>query len=271
MKQDEEIGKRFGRLTVVARRENSASGKRRFECSCSCGGRTVAVISKLRSGSTASCGCLQREVASRTGRSRVEDLQGRRFGRLLVVFRAEGMGLSKPCWVCACTCGKTTRVQSSNLKNGSTKSCGCLSAENSRRRMTVHGLSFTPQYAKEKSRRRNERMRHDPLAMVTRRARDLVRRAVRGSGRRKDSKTQELLGCTYEEFRRHIEMQFTRGMSWEKFNRIHIDHIIPLATAKSPSDVRRLSHYSNLQPLWASENLRKGARLNWHRQVSPRN
>lgn len=270
MSVDKEIGQKFGRLTVVARAENTKANKRRFDCVCDCGGSTAAVISKLRSGHTSSCGCLQREAMAQTGRRNFSDLAGCRFGRLLVVCRVDESEFEKPRWVCACDCGRTTRAYSSNLRNGSTVSCGCHRDEQARRRLTVHGLSRTPEYLREKARRRAARLKKDPLTVVTRRARDLVRRAIQFVGHRKDQKTQVLLGCTYEEFRLHIERQFVRGMSWEKFDRIHIDHIVPLATARSPADVRRLSHYSNLQPLWALENLRKGARLDWHREASQR-
>jgi hypothetical protein len=72
----------------------------------------------------------------------------------------------------------------------------------------------------------------------------------------------EMIGLTPQELREHIENQFTEGMSWELMGKhIHIDHIIPLASAKTYEDVIRLSHYTNLQPLWASDNMRKGTRI----------
>ncbi len=57
----------------------------------------------------------------------------------------------------------------------------------------------------------------------------------------------------------HIERQFKDGMSWERFDEVHIDHIIPMKTAKTEADVLRLNHYTNLQPLWAHDNMKKHA------------
>ena len=56
--------------------------------------------------------------------------------------------------------------------------------------------------------------------------------------------------------------KFTEGMSLDIMGRdIHIDHIIPLSSAKTEEEVYRLCHYTNLQPLWAEENLKKGNRI----------
>lgn len=46
-------------------------------------------------------------------------------------------------------------------------------------------------------------------------------------------------------------------MSWDRLNEIHIDHIIPISSAETLEDVYRLNHYTNLQPLWAKDNLFK--------------
>lgn len=84
---------------------------------------------------------------------------------------------------------------------------------------------------------------------------------VLGSHQRKGfsqtSKTAELLGCTYGEFRGHLESQFAPGMGWHNRSLWHIDHIIPLCTAETVDDVMRLCHYTNLQPLWAKDNFAK--------------
>lgn len=73
----------------------------------------------------------------------------------------------------------------------------------------------------------------------------------------KKSKTYEILGCTYEEFKIYIEKQFLSWMTWDnhgKYNRQFnfgwdLDHIIPLSNAKTEEDVIRLNHYTNFQPL----------------------
>ena len=79
----------------------------------------------------------------------------------------------------------------------------------------------------------------------------------------KCKKTVELVGCSVQELKRHIESQFTRGMSWQKMGMIHLDHKIPLASFDlEDAEQQRLAfHYTNLQPLWARDNLTKGAKM----------
>jgi len=61
--------------------------------------------------------------------------------------------------------------------------------------------------------------------------------------------------------KKHIEKQFTKGMSWKNQGDWHIDHIMPLASANTIEETIRLCHYTNLQPLWALDNLEKGAKI----------
>ena len=79
---------------------------------------------------------------------------------------------------------------------------------------------------------------------------------------KKSNKTFELIGCTPQSLKEHLEKQFTDGMSWELMGQyIHIDHIIPLSSAKNEEEMYKLCHYTNLQPLWANDNLTKGKKL----------
>jgi hypothetical protein len=65
------------------------------------------------------------------------------------------------------------------------------------------------------------------------------------------------LGCNYKKIRNHIEKQFQNGMSWQSHGGWHIDHIIPLSSAKSEPQLIKLLKWKNIQPLWAEANLRK--------------
>ncbi len=84
-------------------------------------------------------------------------------------------------------------------------------------------------------------------------------------GKIKSGGTIELLGCTAEFLAMHIEQQFKDGMSWENYGRNgwHIDHIIPCSSfdLTDPEQQRKCFHYSNLQPLWAEDNLRKSDKI----------
>lgn len=68
------------------------------------------------------------------------DLTGQKFGRLTVIKRVENSKTKGALWLCKCDCGNETIVQSGNLKNGNSKSCGCLNRENLLKSITTHGL-----------------------------------------------------------------------------------------------------------------------------------
>ena len=113
-----------------------------------------------------------------------------------------------------------------------------------------------------KKRKYHERKASDPLFNLIYRVRNRTKNAVRAKRFRKDFKYPDYIGCSREELKVHIEQQFTEGMTWDKFmaGEIHIDHIIPIGKAESPEEVFKLSHYTNLRPLWAKDNLKKGAK-----------
>lgn len=77
----------------------------------------------------------------------------------------------------------------------------------------------------------------------------------------KKNKTFEMVGCTPQQLKEHLEKQFKPGMSWDNRNQWHIDHIIPLSSAKTEEELYKLCHFSNLQPLWVEENLKKSNKL----------
>lgn len=59
----------------------------------------------------------------------------------------------------------------------------------------------------------------------------------------------------------YIESKFKEGMSWENHGKWHIDHIKPLGNAKTEKELKKLFHYTNVQPLWAKENQKKGNKI----------
>jgi len=111
------------------------------------------------------------------------------------------------------------------------------------------------------------RLREDPLWKLGRalrsRASDKLRKHMAGQLGKGAIGMREL-GCTLEHLRHHLESQFELGMSWDNWSRTgwHIDHRTPLAhfDLAQPEQRARAFHFTNLQPLWAIDNLRKGAR-----------
>jgi len=79
---------------------------------------------------------------------------------------------------------------------------------------------------------------------------------------KKKNNTFDIIGCTPEFLKEHLEKQFSDGMSWELMGKyIHIDHIIPLSSAKTEEEMYKLCHYTNLQPLWSEDNLKKSDKI----------
>lgn len=107
---------------------------------------------------------------------------------------------------------------------------------------------------------RTLRKKKDPLYRAILNMRSRLSVFVKSTNIDKTESTKQLIGCTITCFKNHLEKQFLPGMSWLNYGDWHIDHKIPLSSVKSEKDLVLLSHYSNLQPLWAIDNLSKGCR-----------
>jgi hypothetical protein len=90
---------------------------------------------------------------------------------------------------------------------------------------------------------------------------DCLRSRIGKALKRKQVKTIDLLGCSMKELRIYLESKFQEGMSWDNHGSWHIDHTIPLSSGKTGEEIKKLCHHTNLQPLWAKENLRKGNKV----------
>jgi hypothetical protein len=108
-----------------------------------------------------------------------------------------------------------------------------------------------------------KRLDNEPVFRFKNNVRRLILHSFKRGRRnfKKLDRTEVILGCKIEEFINHISKKFTEGMTLENHGEWHIDHIIPLATAKTKEDVIILNHYTNLQPLWALDNLSKGSKI----------
>lgn len=119
-------------------------------------------------------------------------------------------------------------------------------------------------YSKNKQKlaeKAKHKLRTDPAYNLANRLRCRLRGILRDRAFPRSGTTERLVGCSYDELVSHIEKQFTDGMSWENMSEWHIDHVVPLASAKNQEEMENLFHYSNLQPLWAYDNKSKGAKL----------
>jgi hypothetical protein len=82
-------------------------------------------------------------------------------------------------------------------------------------------------------------------------------------GKVKSKRTKDLLGCTIEKLWVHLEKSFKSGMTKENYGKWHVDHIKPCASfdLSKPEEQSKCFHYTNLQPLWAKENISKSDKI----------
>jgi hypothetical protein len=99
-------------------------------------------------------------------------------------------------------------------------------------------------------------------------AKDVIRKLVLASLKVRNisksklvMRTEDILGCKFDFFKIHIETQFEEGMNWFNHGKWHIDHKVPLYIGKTVDEIIKLNHYTNLQPLWADENLTKSSKI----------
>jgi hypothetical protein len=119
------IGMRFGMLLVTGLAGTNKWRQTRWECLCDCGNMTViSGGNPLRGGGIKSCGCLKHKESFRSLK-----IEGKKYGRLLVLKRIRTEGEKGSRWLCRCDCGKEKIITGTSLRKGNTKSCGCLRVE----------------------------------------------------------------------------------------------------------------------------------------------
>lgn len=90
------------------------------------------------------------------------------------------------------------------------------------------------------------------------RAKALVGLAIKGY--EDNSETAELIGCTYASYMLHLNKQFAKGMSFENKCDWEVDHIVPISLSKTTEEIKVLSKFTNLRPLWRKDNRKKHAK-----------
>lgn len=202
---------------------------------------------------------------------------------LRVITRAEAkaLGLKRyftgaPCklghvteWIVSsyqcCECNRIKALE--HHKNNREKSLQKMAARRAKPEakaaMTAYLAAYRakPENKAARSAWHKEKCATDPVYAIGTRARHLVTDSLTRMGFKKTLRAEEILGCTIAEFKRHVEKQFTKGMSWNNRSDWELDHIIPMATATTQDEAVALNHFTNLRPLWRQANRAKSARI----------
>ena len=128
-------------------------------------------------------------------------------------------------------------------------------------------LEYRKGYTKNNRNKLNEYIKNkkinDPIYRLSHNVRGRIYTFIKNNNITKQNKTFDIVGCSPQFLKEYLENQFTEGMSWDNHSQYgwHIDHIIPLSSANTEEEIYNLCHYTNLQPLWAEENLRKSDKI----------
>lgn len=145
------VGKQFGRWTVLYLCEERTKKRGKiYHCKCECGNEKDVPAETLKRGESKSCGCLQKEIASETGKKCRIDITGQRFGKLVALYPIySGNKNEHTKWHCKCDCGNECDVDLGNLRQGFSKSCGCTQSkqeENIIKLLQKENISFKYQH-----------------------------------------------------------------------------------------------------------------------------
>lgn len=163
------------------------------------------------------------------------------------------------------TCNKCNTDLPKSCKPNKSGLCNkCYRIFNTRRWETnnkEHFLVCRKEYVRKNRKRYSDnkvlRYKNDLDFRIKEKLRTRLSRAV--SRNRETPSAVRDLGCSIRELKLYLENRFIEGMSWDNYGKWHIDHIVPLNSfdLKNPEELKKAIHYSNLQPLWESDNKRK--------------
>lgn len=134
--------------------------------------------------------------------------------------------------------------------------------EENREKELTRGRKYSELNKDKKNKYRRERFKYDELFRLSMNIRSLIYQKIKNNGYTKKSKTNEILGCSFNEFKNYLESKFESWMSWDNYGKYNgelnfgwdIDHIIPISSAKTEEELLKLNHYTNLQPLCSKVN-----------------
>ena len=139
--------------------------------------------------------------------------------------------------------------------------CGKVKAFSEFSKNKTGQFGLQPKCKKCRAKWESERKKNDKDYRLEHTIRNRIRMAIKKEV--KSGSSLELLGCSIDFLKKYISKKFTVGMKWENHGLWHLDHIIPCCQfdLSKPEQQRKCFHYTNLQPLWAKDNLSKAKKL----------
>jgi hypothetical protein len=126
-------------------------------------------------------------------------------------------------------------------------------------------LFYAKQYREKNKEKRNRYEKYRKETDIFYKLKHLVRNRISKFLKlkkiKKNHTTFEMVGCLPQQLKIFLEQKFIDGMSWDNQGKWHIDHIIPLSSSKTEEELYKLCHFTNLQPMWASDNIKKGVKI----------
>lgn len=141
------------------------------------------------------------------------------------------------------------------------KNCGTCKTVKSKNDFHRNGSECKKCSSKRVSLFVKKKLKKDPVYRLMCNLRSYNYAAFKAIKEKKTYRTKRLLGVSQDELKMHIEKQFIKGMSWDNYGRWHVDHIMPLSSAKTKPELRKLFYYTNLQPLWGKDNISKSGKI----------
>jgi len=126
-----------------------------------------------------------------------------------------------------------------------------------KQKLKIMKQNIYKKYKTRRNKKRNERKIKDVNFKILENLRVRLYQVLKGNP--KFNTTKKLLGCSILKLKKHLQKRFKKDMSWNNYGKWHVDHIKPCCKfdLSKANEQKKCFHYTNLQPLWASENLRK--------------
>jgi hypothetical protein len=153
-------------------------------------------------------------------------------------------------------CRKEYRKQNSKSINEYSKKYYTVNLDNQLKRKKTYRENNKDKIKNYSNNYRISKYNNDSLYILLRKIRNLIYNYLKTQNNKTNTKSYQIIGCTSNQFKLHLESQFQDWMNWDNYGKYNgqpnygwdIDHIIPNSSAKTEEDIIRLNHYTNLRP-----------------------